>query len=731
MGTLCESDGVAIANYLRIHDGGTWTMAAHELGHLFGAQHSFEDGPGLTGGIMDYGNGKFESIFQFHPFRKSEVCSTLAHKMQDFPECFSVLENGKRWRKSGRFGPCFPSIGEFRFRSVIYECEIYENGLRRNSSPSECETYTRPYGELEMCTEIKVERQCNNTIFEYGEECEPIIDGECCNSECKWDSPACDRHIDAAFTVDNGSLFLISRELIYRYSNGHESGLDEGFPQNLSNYFPRNISEFGTIGGAAYLNSTLYLFSSRRNIPEIKVMTIDLSSNTTMNVRQLTVKQLTLGDHWRTAVWFDDIHPSHPESESSDLFRKCGGIDAALALHDQMYLFCDSFYGIFTSDLNLTRLRPIMDLNISYPFITAAYYDLVSRSVKFFHGGEFQNWASLCEIGPPQKTPPLNHLVSSLTTNLPSAPTSNIEKTSTPTSSPSMLVTDIDVFYLIVFTFIWARKCNPIGFHLAEIRFFDVDGSQITNIEIVSSTGENAQYVIDNTFDTAWVDHSLANCAGNRAAITFSMKEIPFEYDFVSAKDHSESDPILWKISFNLLIWTEFEIFFPSERMQISDRYLFQANLQSITNSPTNSPTFQMPAEISVDITFKKTRVCNGIGMQIGDIWFYNKTMSPIGINGITVLRTLGSPPEKEPYNAIDGNINSKWVDRTLAHCRYSLNITVLLEEYPHAISYQTADDAIECDPKEFSISIFDKTWAFDQNLRLDRNTETERLILT
>jgi hypothetical protein len=33
----------------------TWLTFAHELGHVFGSTHSFENGTGTTGGIMDYG----------------------------------------------------------------------------------------------------------------------------------------------------------------------------------------------------------------------------------------------------------------------------------------------------------------------------------------------------------------------------------------------------------------------------------------------------------------------------------------------------------------------------------------------------------------------------------------------------------------------------------------------------------------------------------------------------
>lgn len=42
----------------------SWLIAFHELGHAFGMSHSFEDGMGVTGGLMDYGNGLYNGAAQ-------------------------------------------------------------------------------------------------------------------------------------------------------------------------------------------------------------------------------------------------------------------------------------------------------------------------------------------------------------------------------------------------------------------------------------------------------------------------------------------------------------------------------------------------------------------------------------------------------------------------------------------------------------------------------------------
>merc|ERR1712226_153591 len=65
----------------------TFETFAHEVGHSFGASHSFEEGRGRTGGIMDYGHNKLISgELQFNTkYRKREICNHLTRAMQ--PSC--------------------------------------------------------------------------------------------------------------------------------------------------------------------------------------------------------------------------------------------------------------------------------------------------------------------------------------------------------------------------------------------------------------------------------------------------------------------------------------------------------------------------------------------------------------------------------------------------------------------------------------------------------------------
>jgi len=76
MGSLCHGEWATGAN--KFQTSSPWLTYAHELGHNLNADHTFEEGQGKTGGVMDYGDGKLDGHYQFNTkYRKEEVCGLL------------------------------------------------------------------------------------------------------------------------------------------------------------------------------------------------------------------------------------------------------------------------------------------------------------------------------------------------------------------------------------------------------------------------------------------------------------------------------------------------------------------------------------------------------------------------------------------------------------------------------------------------------------------------------
>merc|ERR1711953_628278 len=68
-----------------------WQTFAHELGHNFGGFHSFEEGQGQTGGLMDYGDQRLNGVYQFNTkHRKAEMCALVDSRVSQCCSNFKV-----------------------------------------------------------------------------------------------------------------------------------------------------------------------------------------------------------------------------------------------------------------------------------------------------------------------------------------------------------------------------------------------------------------------------------------------------------------------------------------------------------------------------------------------------------------------------------------------------------------------------------------------------------------
>ncbi|GMH52349.1 hypothetical protein TrLO_g4395 [Triparma laevis f. longispina] len=117
VGALCSGSSgynTGVSGYSYSGCCSDWTTFAHEVGHNFGGGHSFEDGQGSTGGIMDYGDGLLDNIYQFNTkHRKTEMCNHISsrigceHFSSYAPECGNgVVEQGEECECPGGSTNC-------------------------------------------------------------------------------------------------------------------------------------------------------------------------------------------------------------------------------------------------------------------------------------------------------------------------------------------------------------------------------------------------------------------------------------------------------------------------------------------------------------------------------------------------------------------------------------------------------------------------------------------------
>lgn len=206
LGTLCvDGSNVGITS---LSGTSTWVIMAHEMGHTLGATHSFENGMGHTGGVMDYGNIYYNGVIQFHPLKRDNICPLLTARAgcaHFTPEGSPGGECGNMLLEEGEECECLDSspscrgCNECKLSDSDAKCSTKEFVIRRSGvveaiskemlSSSECcidgkiMDGTRTCGYGGACYNGKCMRLCSR----YGLSSCPVTEGGCrqpCGPEC-------------------------------------------------------------------------------------------------------------------------------------------------------------------------------------------------------------------------------------------------------------------------------------------------------------------------------------------------------------------------------------------------------------------------------------------------------------------------------------------------------------------------------------------------------------------
>jgi hypothetical protein len=415
--TLCKKNmyNSAVVNW---YESNTWQVFAHELGHVFGAYHSFESGMTTTGGIMDYGDGTYLGVYQFHPLRQSDVCDGITWALQllstRVSNCWSVKDYGVityRWRQSGDMQACGP-CGTYPLSVEKVECIMSDmTGAISVVEDIECNLKLKPQGKFTECSSIACDAAvCGNALWEPSEACDKTLDSECCSSTCtRLTTTTCKNknpRIDAAFSDTSGRIYLFQGSQVARYDSINDRKPATGYPKLISEQFPSLTAWTGDISAAfSTSDNVVYFFKG------FSYVRYDMTTNSQLDATAIAITEYSA---FGKIPWE---------------FRRCGKVDAAFVLEDgnNAVLVCDFvYYQFYIGDIGVDNsYRPFWnDFEITFgghlvkmTTIDAAVYDWATGKIRFFMGDQFVDYKDGQQVaGTPDKIAPMGFW--SLTTSV-------------------------------------------------------------------------------------------------------------------------------------------------------------------------------------------------------------------------------------------------------------------------------------------------------------------------
>lgn len=237
-----------------------WKVVAHEIGHNFGGGHSFELGQGTTGGIMDYGPGRLNGIYQFNSrFRQVPMCQLIAGRKANpqTASCFAnyPASNGKQYGYAlGAQATCPVTCLTNPPTNTIrpYECRECSvapvNGLCTSPTGAvqndDLCPGTKPNSVVQPCdpapTAPCAASRCGDNRIDpaTGEECDPP--GPCCTQLCKIQTCTLNNDVDTCFnSVKTLKTFCFKGDQYNQYDPlTSKIAKAEGFPRPIAQYWP-------------------------------------------------------------------------------------------------------------------------------------------------------------------------------------------------------------------------------------------------------------------------------------------------------------------------------------------------------------------------------------------------------------------------------------------------------------------------------------------------------------